>query len=88
MNHLCFLKKLQEIRVELFSIEAFEERNQVDFESVMIVDHFIVPNIDIFEDFLYYFWKIYVLQYCVYFLDSCKEEFKWFLFRIKFSGSY
>ena len=72
VDSFCFVDVVEEVGVQLFAIEAFEEGSEVDFEGVVIVDDLVVPDIDIFKYFLYHFREVDIFQDSLYLFDSCE----------------
>ena len=67
MHGDIFIEEVEEIGVELFTVEAFEERGEVDFEGMMVFGDLLVPDFYIFEDLLNYIGEINVLKNGLYF---------------------
>ena len=63
-----FVEEVEEIRVELFAVEAFEKGGEVDFEGMMVFGDLLVPDLYIFEYLLHNIGEIDVLENGFYFL--------------------
>lgn len=68
MHGDVFVEEVEEIRVELFAVEAFEKGGEVDFEGMMVFGDLLVPDFYIFEYLLHDIGEIDILEDSFYFL--------------------